>query len=244
MRDTKISWCDHTFNPWWGCKALSAGCANCYARKLAKRFGYGWAWESDKRRLFKDGHWSHPHTWNREATRRERVFCASMADVCDPHAPAEALARLWKTIRETPNLDWLLLTKRPERYPTVLPPDWKAGWPNVWLGTTVENQTATTRVDTLRSVPAHVRFLSCEPLIGPVEVSLEGIHWVIAGGESGTNERPIQLDWLRSLRDQSATVGAAFFLKQLGGHPDKRDGDKAVLDGSLHYAFPVTNHTP
>lgn len=145
-KETGIGWTRHTFNPWWGCKKVSAGCKFCYAESIDKVYGGGQHWGiGAPRREFGDKHWNEPRRWNKQAVKdgvRRRVFCASMADVFDPEAPAGALERLWQLIRETPQLDWLLLTKRPERIASSLPADWGKGWHNVWLGTSVENQEA------------------------------------------------------------------------------------------------------
>lgn len=232
-----IEWCNHTFNPWWGCTKVSAGCTNCYADALDHRTGGGHWGPTGDRRLTKD--WSGPRRWDRaamESCRPHRVFCASMADVFDDHRSIlpEWRDRLWDLIRETQHLDWLLLTKRPENIATMLPPDWGAGWDNVWLGASVEDQTtADERIPHLLDVPAAKRFLSCEPLLGPVDLekpiaglprnywnywieNFNPIDWVIVGGESGPKARPMHPDWARDLRDQCYDTGTAFFFKQWG----------------------------
>lgn len=242
MENSKIEWTDHTFNPWWGCLKVSPGCAHCYADSQAKRYGFdiwGPAATTD-RRTFGDTHWAQPGKWNKAAERagrRARVFCASMADVFENHPTANAQRpRLWDVIRATPNLDWLLLTKRPQNIAQMLPTDWGQGWANVWLGTSVEDQQrADERIPVLLSVPAPVRFLSCEPLLGPVEMRPEwvlprfaaddpryyaaggrGVDWVIVGGESGPGARPMSSAWARGLRDQLTKYGVAYFFKQWG----------------------------
>lgn len=169
--NSKIEWTDATFNPWVGCRSVSPACKNCYARAMVERFGG----DFDARRLTSETNWCQPRKWNRDAERagvRRRVFCASLADVFDDDAPEGARDRLWALIRETPALDWLLLTKRPENIARMLPPDWGEGYANVWLGTTVEDQQrANERSLYLLSVPARVRFLSMEPLLGPVDLT-------------------------------------------------------------------------
>ena len=235
---TKIEWAHHTFNPWLGCTAISAACDHCYAEAWAKRFGEPELWAGTRRRT-SAANWAQPLTWNRRAKaegRRYRVFCASLADVFDNQVPVSWRDDLWALIERTPHLDWLLLTKRPQNIAKMLPPGerWGDGWPHVWLGTTVETQKeAERRIPQLLSVPARLRFLSCEPLLGPVDLTaiprtrtvgfmrpLDGrfnrIDWVIAGGESGQHARPMHPDWARSLRDQCATAGTAFFFKQWG----------------------------
>jgi protein gp37 len=175
---SKIEWTDFTFNPWWGCIRVSPGCENCYAETMAKRYGHQ-VWGPAKttdRRFFGDQHWSEPLRWNREAEaagERRRVFCASMADVFETNPVLiEPRARLWELIRATPWLDWLLLTKRPQNFAEMLPAEWLASPAhNVWLGTSVENQRAADeRIPLLLQTPAAVRFLSCEPLLGPVDL--------------------------------------------------------------------------
>jgi protein gp37 len=174
--ETTIAWTDHTFNPWWGCTKVSPGCDHCYAETFDRRVG-GKHWGKDApRRVFGEKHWNEPKNWNELAAKegvRKRVFCASMADVFDADAPEGQLERLWALIRETPHLDWLLLTKRPSRIRRALPADWGTGYANVWLGTTVEDQQrADERIPVLLDVPARVRFLSIEPQIGPVDLDL------------------------------------------------------------------------
>ena len=181
--NTAIEWCTHTFNPWWGCTKVSDACTNCYAADWAKRFGTEWGPKA-RRRFFSADKWREPLKWNRQAERegvRARVFCASMADVFEQlrkgHPDCDALfnarEQLWDLIEHTPWLDWLLLTKRPENVRTMVPPVW---WgqkfpANVWLGTTVENQEqADARIPCLLQAKAAVRFLSCEPLLGPVDL--------------------------------------------------------------------------
>ena len=178
-----IEWTHHTFNPWIGCTKVSPACDHCYAEAWDKRFG-GERWGPHAPRT-RTKTWGNPVKWNKalEGTgRRERVFCASLADVFDNHKSIEDAWRreLWDLIRRTPNLDWLLLTKRPQNIERYLPDDWKSkdqsengwGYRNVWLGTTVENQTeANRRVPALLVVAAQVHFLSCEPLTGPVDLT-------------------------------------------------------------------------
>lgn len=176
-KSTNISWTHHTFSPWWGCVKVSPGCEHCYALTLAMRWGHN-IWGpamTTARRLFGEKHWQEPLKWDAEAAaagERHRVFCASMADVFEDHPMVvTARERLWNTIRATPNLDWLLLTKRPENVPTMLPDGY---WPNVWLGTSTEDQQrADERVPVLLSLRDRVPvlFLSVEPQIGPVDLS-------------------------------------------------------------------------
>ncbi|MBF0251660.1 MAG: phage Gp37/Gp68 family protein [Alphaproteobacteria bacterium] len=222
---TAIEWTDHTFNPWWGCTKVSDGCKNCYALTLDRRVG-GDHWGPGKpRRTFGDKHWNEPLKWDRKAAAdgvRRRVFCASMADVFDDKAPAGARDRLWSLIEATPNLEWLLLTKRPEAFTTTMPP--RHLIPNIRLGTTVEHQQAANeRLPHLatQGVCGWKTFVSYEPALGPVNwrpwIAPGGaIHWVVAGGESGPGARPAHPDWFRQCRDACTKAGVPFLFKQWG----------------------------
>lgn len=220
--ETLISWTDSTFNPWWGCVKISPGCTNCYADAFAHRIGHD-LWGADApRRFFGDRRWNEPREWN-DAAHREgrihRVFCASMADAFEQRADlAPHRERLWRLIQETPALTWQLLTKRPENVRDMVPPSWLRSWPaHAWIGTTTEDQQRVgQRVPYLRRVPAPVRFLSVEPLIEAVNLPLDGIAWVIVGGESGPKSRPFDPAWARSIVGQCRAAGSACFVKQLG----------------------------
>lgn len=174
---TLINWCHHTWNLIWGCTKVagSPACAFCYAEAFSRRLGLD-LWGKDKpRRTFGEKYWAEPLKWDRaaaEAGERRRVFCSSMGDVFEDHPTVDAeREKLWPLIGKTPHLDWLLLTKRPKRIAESLPDDWVRGYSNVWLGTTVEDQRhADERIPALTAVPAAVRFLSVEPLLGPVTV--------------------------------------------------------------------------
>jgi protein gp37 len=237
-KTTEIAWTDATFNPFWGCTKVSPGCDHCYADTLATRYGHN-VWGPDApRRFFGDKHWSEPLKWNKEAEAagvRRRVFCGSMCDWAEGRKDqAEARIRLFDLIEQTPHLDWQLLTKRPGAIPHLVPRHWLETPPaNVWYGTSVENQEqADRRIPQLLAVPATIRFLSCEPLLGPVDLTpwlwesagpewaglnpSPDIGWVITGGESGPGARPMHPDWARSLRDQCQAAGVAFFHKQHG----------------------------
>lgn len=223
-KDSKIEWTHHTFNPWWGCTKVSPGCKHCYAESWARRVGIEvWGARAPRREL-SDGYWRQPLAWNAKAERRSerhRVFCASMADVFEDRGDVDALrARLWPLIEATRNLDWLLLTKRPQNILRLAP--WGSRWPtNVWVGCTAENQRwADKRLPELLRVPAAVRFVSAEPLLGPLDLSSwlgsRRISWVIAGGESGHKARPMNPEWARALRDQCDAAGVPFLFKQWG----------------------------
>lgn len=259
----------YTFNPWRGCTKVSQGCKFCYADAMSgrnpKTLGV-WG-PRGTRPTASESYWKQPIAWDREAAamgERRAVFCSSLADVFegDDTMPAEyrltirdARQRLWELIEQTDNLDWLLLTKRPENVLDLLWSDWlyeHVGIPdNVWIGTSVEDQaTADERIPHLLKVPAKVRFLSCEPLLGAVDLSawlndrvpllgfVHTIDWVIAGGESGPNARPMHPQWARSLRDQAQAAGVAYFFKQWGEfEPYEQDGQAPFwrdTNGNLH----------
>lgn len=260
-QDSKIQWTHHTFNPWRGCTKVSDGCKFCYADKLSgrnpKTLGI-WG-KNGTRVVAAESYWREPLKWNAAAEKageRHRVFCASLADVFEGEDTMplgyygvirNARVRLFQLIEQTPHLDWLLLTKRPENILNqvdevytkclVQPSRWPL--PNVWLGTSVENQqTADERIPHLLRVPAAVRFLSMEPLIGDVWLSDDALHgqwcvnesnervrgprinWVIAGGESGPGARPCNVEWIRSIVQQCRAAGVACFVKQLGARPE------------------------
>lgn len=244
-KTTGIDWCDHTFSPWWGCEKVAPECDNCYAEAWDARFGGNHWGPKAERRVFGAKHWNEPRRWN-EAARvagvRRRVFCASMGDVFDVHAPDAERSRLWELIHYCRDLDWLLLTKRIANVKRMLP--WmKWGdappWPHVWLGVSAGTRKSwDTFVPVLRDTPAAVRFISAEPLLEYLgTVDLTGIDWVITGAESGRGWRPMQEQWVRSLRDQCEAAGVPLFYKQRG---DGRGGKikLPVLDGRQHVEWP------
>ncbi|MBF0185994.1 MAG: phage Gp37/Gp68 family protein [Magnetococcales bacterium] len=251
-KDSKIEWTHHTFNPWWGCTRASAGCANCYAEVWAKRVGVDLWGKEAPRRFFGDSHWHNPLRWQTDALRtqqRQRVFCASMADVFESRSDLDPWrARLWDLIQKTPNLDWLLVSKRPEEAAKLTP--WGSKWPqNVWMGTTVETQEwAEKRIEAILDVPAKIRFVSCEPLLGPLDLTPwlgDGqIDWVIAGGESGARARPMQAAWVSGLYKQCLERTTSFFFKQWGVFGEdgirrnKKSNGKTLMGQELQ-AFPA-----
>lgn len=254
---TAISWCDHTFSPWEGCQKVSPGCDHCYAEARNGRFSGGANWgPGAPRRKTKD--WSKPYAWDRAAAAagaRRRTF-PSLCDPFDNAVDPEWRAEFFALIAGTPNLDHLLLTKRignaaemieaaVAEVRAVMPtaPAWP--WPNVWLGATVVNQAEADRdIPKLLAVPARVRFLSIEPMLGPVDLTgipvggghghhefdpivtgnvlnrasstAPHVHWVIAGGESGPKARPLHVEWVRSIVEQCRAAGVAVHVKQLG----------------------------
>jgi protein gp37 len=223
---TEIAWTDATWNAWIGCTAVSAGCRECYAERDARRYGKAGHFGAGRaRHVCSAAHWRLPLTWAKKAEKagtRPRVFCGSMMDVFDAEVPQIHRERVWETIAATPALDWLLLTKRPELAAGMVPAAWLAGgWPaHVWLGATVEDGSTAARIGHLAALPAPVRFLSVEPMLGPLRVPAwlqsGAIHWIICGGESGPRARALHPQWARELRDDCREAGVPFFFKQWG----------------------------
>lgn len=238
MAETSIEWAHYTFNLWEGCAKVSPACANCYAAARDVWLHNGENWGPSAPRLFhnRKAYWDQIWTWDRLAGKeglRRRVFCGSLMDIFELHQNPnvrslqhEARARLWHIIERTHNLDWLLLTKRPENGRDCLPVRWteKLCQPpeNVWIGVTAEDQIrADQRIPELLSLPASRRFVSCEPLLRPLTLRhyLHKLDWVIVGCESAPGKRPGERlmlhDWVVDLRDQCVTADVAFFLKQM-----------------------------
>jgi protein gp37 len=247
-QNTAIAWADHTANYWIGCMKVSPACDHCYAEAWAERAGgrYKDAW-SGRRYRTSDIKWRENMKYRLMAPPgggRPRIFVNSLSDTFDNQVPEDWRVAMFKDIKICVEGDYLLLTKRPQNILKMLPPDWGEGYPNVWIGATVENQTeAMRRIPQLLAVPAAKRFLSCEPLLGEVDLtkvwatlpsactsegmsllntlqpSDEGrrIDWVICGGESGSMYRDMNPAWARSLRDQCAAAGVPFFMKQMTG---------------------------
>jgi protein gp37 len=221
--NSKIEWTDHTFNPWIGCQKISDACDNCYAATWDQRFkGDRWG-PFAKRTLTVNSTWFKPLKWNRDAISegvRKKVFCASLADIFDNHHSILSGWRkdLWQLIRATPNLDWQLLTKRPQNIEQYLPDDWSNGYKNVWLGITAENQLEyKRRWKALSFVPCKIKFLSCEPLLGPIDLHDESeIDWIIIGGESGSKARPMNPQWADDIVLQCEKLNIPVFFKQWG----------------------------
>jgi protein gp37 len=225
---TKIEWCHHTFNPWWGCVQVSALCDHCYAMMLDARWQKRAHWgPRAQRRYFGEAYWAQPLDWDRAAElagERRRVFCASIADVFDNKADPTVRERLWQTIRATPNLDWLLLTKRIGNAPKMLPSDWGDGYPNVWLITSVDQAGVERDVPKLVSIPAVVHGVSIEPQLAPLRLGQFAplLQWVIDGGESGAGARPFHVEWARALMAECRSAGVPIFVQRLGAKPHER----------------------
>lgn len=256
--NSNIAWTHHTFNPWWGCTKVSDACRNCYAERDARRFGHPELWgTSAPRRFFGEEHWQQPLLWNRKAEKagtHVRVFAGSMCDIFeDLSVLANPRDRLFRLIEQTPWLTWLLLTKRPQNIAGMLPRPWpNEPRRNVWLLATAGDQEEADRnVGALIKVPAVVRGVSCEPLLGEVDLSPwlcqecidftaaeyqkcpnNRIQWIIVGGESGPHARPMKRAWVRYLLEQALDAGIPFFFKHWGEHNAKgeRVGKAAAGD--------------
>lgn len=250
--NSKIEWTDHTFNPWIGCTKVSPGCDHCYAeRDMAGRLKVVQWGPHGARVRTKPANWAKPVAWNRrheeffaQHGRRQRVFCASLADVFDNQVDPAWRADLLELIDQTPNLDWLLLTKRVGNVADMLPNGWLMDHTNVWLGASIVNQVEADRdIPKLVALHAAVKFLSMEPLLGPVDLRgnlpgeralrwhrpmLNMLDWVIVGGESGPAARPMHPEWARDLRDQCAAAGVPFLFKQWGEWRPVIPGEGAI----------------
>jgi protein gp37 len=234
---SEISWTDATFNPWIGCTKVSPACDHCYAERDNSRRGWvpGWGPGIPRRRTKT---WGDPLKWNRKAAESGRplkVFCASLADVFDNEAPQAWRDDLWQLLRETPHLRWILLTKRIGNARKMLPADWP--FPNAGLMATLANQEEWDRDwPKLEATPATWRGVSAEPLLGPIDIGIARPDWIITGGESGPTRRPLDMDAVRSLRDQCGRNGVTFHHKQNGGFRGKDNG--CLVDGVEHKHFP------
>jgi protein gp37 len=238
-----IEWTEATWNPTTGCDRVSAGCDNCYALTLAKRLK---AMGSEKYQADGDPRTSgpgfgltlHPDVLDLPRSWRQPrlVFVDSMSDLFHPEVSLPFIHRVFDVMAETPQHTYQILTKRSQRLEAVA---LEFGWPaNVWMGVSVENDRYQFRIHHLRSVPAAVRFLSLEPLLGPLpSLDLSDIHWVIVGGESGPRARPMDLAWVEDIRDQCLAAGVPFFFKQWGGRTSKAGG--RVLAGRTWDELPL-----
>jgi protein gp37 len=240
--NTQIEWTDATWNPVTGCTKISPGCLNCYAERIAERFRgvKGHPYEQGFDLRLWPARLALPFCWKRP----RNIFVNSMSDLFHRNIPKEFVGRIFSTMEQANWHTYQVLTKRSsvlrhflnERFPCEPAPS------NIWLGVSIENAATLKRLDNLRRGNASVRFLSIEPLLGPVgSLDLDGIHWVIAGGESGPNFRPAKIEWLREIRDQCTDAGVPFFFKQWGGIRPKSGGNE--LDGRTWMEYPKT-HSP
>lgn len=232
--NSKIGWTDDTWNPWEGCKKVSPGCKFCYMFRNAK-------WREMNPNIVRR---TKPATFNAPLTKYKGplIFTCSNSDFFIPEAD-DWRDEAWDIIRQTPRLTYQILTKRPENIIDRLPDDWGNGWPNVWLGVSVETQDYVWRMDILRDIQCELRFVSAEPLLGQIDLNLTGFDWVITGGESGegNNWRPAKPEWFRYIRNQCFENDVLYFHKQNGGNRKINDvyGGR-ILDGTTYDAIPET----
>jgi protein gp37 len=227
-----IEWTESTWNPTVGCTKVSPGCDHCYAERVTTRFPK--TFSNGFRLTLKPDTLDLPLHW-----RRPRfIFVNSMSDLFHADVPEPYIRDVFDIMVQSTQHTFQILTKRAERLKRVAR---QLPWPeNVWIGVSVESSAFTWRIDYLRAVPAALRFVSAEPLLGLLpSLNLNGIDWLIAGGESQPGCRPASLDWFRDLRQQCRAARVPFFLKQLGGHPAKRGGDDALLDGRRWAEMPT-----
>lgn len=242
-----IEWTDATWNPVAGCLMVSAGCTNCYAMRMAARLEamgmqkYAGTTRKSAGRAVWTGNvvldeasLSVPLSWRKP----RRIFVNSMSDLFQDKVPSEFIRRVWKTMEDASWHEFQILTKRPKRMARLLSGGGFRVLPNVWLGTSIENARVLNRINALRSTPAAVRFISFEPLIGPIgDVDLHDIHWAIVGGESGPKARTINRKWIEEIKRSCRRHNAAFFFKQWGGANKKATG--RVLDGKTWNEYPA-----
>ncbi|MCC5807228.1 MAG: phage Gp37/Gp68 family protein [Opitutales bacterium] len=233
MANSSIEWTELTWNPTTGCDKVSAGCKFCYAEVMSRRLkamGLEKYSEGFKIRTHENA-LAVPYGWKQPAM----VFVNSMSDLFHEAVPLDFIQKVFKVMNECPHLTFQVLTKRSRRLAEAAPHlPWSR---NIWMGVSVEDERVKSRIDDLRNLPAAIRFLSCEPLVGPLpEMDLTGIHWVIVGGESGTRPRPMDKAWVLDIRDQCHRADVSFFFKQWGGRNKKAAGRE--LDGVLHDGFP------
>ena len=218
---SKIEWTDATWNPVTGCSKISAGCKHCYAERMARRL------QAMRLEKYRNGFAVTTHSDALDAPlvwkRPRHIFVNSMSDLFHDDVPADFIRDVFQTMTAADWHQYQVLTKRPER--ALLLANYLPWPPQVWVGTSVENADCAWRIDYLRQTPAPVKFLSLEPLLGPLpELDLDDIDWVIVGGESGPGARPMDADWARDIRDQCLAAAVPFFFKQWGGSQKKRNG--------------------
>jgi protein gp37 len=234
MNKSSIEWTESTWNPTTGCDKISAGCKNCYAAEMARRL------EAMGNPRYKNGFKltlhhdkiDEPQNWKKGRI----IFVNSMSDLFHEEVPLEYIQSVFKTMNETPQHTYQILTKRSRRLAEL---SHLLEWtPNIWMGVSVEDARVTNRIDDLRLTGAYIKFLSCEPLLGPLEnLNLEGIHWLIAGGESGRKARPMKKAWVEDLQQQCEKASVAFFFKQWGGINKKKTG--RILNGRTFDEMPA-----
>lgn len=234
MQTTPIEWSEVTWNPVTGCSKVSPGCAHCYAETFAERWRGvpGHAYEQGFDLRLWPARLQAPLRWRKP----KMIFVNSMSDLLHENVPDEYVRQIFDVMVQAEQHTFQILTKREDRLAEIAS---SLPWPdNVWMGVSIENRRFVHRADALRTVPAAVRFISAEPLLGPLEsLSLEGIDWLIAGGESGPRHRSVKVEWLRDLRDRCGDEDVAYFFKQWGGHRPKSGG--RLLDGRTWDEMPT-----
>jgi len=234
MSKTTIEWTETTWNPTTGCTKISAGCKNCYAAVLARRL------QAMGQKKYKNGFdltlhanaVNDPYKWKKP----KLVFVNSMSDLFHQDVPLHFIQQVFEVMNNTQKHTYQVLTKRSERLLELSP--YLTWTPNIWMGVSVEDMRVVERIDHLRQTPAMIKFLSCEPLIGPLEcINLEGIDWVIVGGESGSKARPMEKEWVEDLQQQCSDQDVAFFFKQWGGVRKKKTG--RLLNGRTWDEMPT-----
>lgn len=236
---SRIEWTQTTWNPVTGCIKISPGCKFCYAERFAERFRgvSGHPYEQGFDLRLHPGWLDQPFGWRKPRV----VFVNSMSDLFHEGIPADFIRRVFQVMRQARHHTFQVLTKRPENLLRFVQDHLDDIPENVWLGVSVETQHYAWRIDYLRQVPSRVRFLSCEPLLGPLNLDLTGIHWVIVGGESGPGARPMRVEWARHILRQCKNQNVPFFFKQWGGVHKSRTG--RILDGKTWDEMPVTLNT-
>ncbi len=234
MASTNIEWTNSTWNPLTGCTKVSPGCKNCYAERMAKRlYAMG---NPNYKNIFKltlhENSLTLPLSWKSP----QYIFVNSMSDLFHEDVPLDFICRVFEVMKIATWHTFQILTKRSERLSEISSQlDWPA---NVWMGVSVENEAYKYRIDHLRSTNANIKFLSLEPLLGPLAcLDLNNIDWVIVGGESGPNARPIQLEWVVDIKDQCLRMDVPFFFKQWGGRNKKKAG--RLLEGRIWDSLPI-----
>ena len=259
MAETQIEWTDATWNPIAGCSIISAGCTNCYAMVMARRLEamglekYRGLTRRSSNRTIWNGVVREDHTalgiplaWRKP----RKIFVNSMSDLFHEGVSDAFILKVWEIMRRTPHHHYQILTKRPERMASIVKSKIGSVLPNVWLGTSIENADVVHRANALRHIPAAIRFISFEPLIGPVgSIELSGIHWAIVGGESGKSARPVREEWIDEIYNRCLAAGTTFFFKQWGawGKDNKRRSKKAngrMYRGQTWDAMPPTAIVP
>jgi len=237
-KDSAIEWTDATWNPWMGCTKVSAGCKNCYMFREQIRYGHDPTKIRGSKTTRRD-----PLKWKEPRT----IFVCSWSDFAHEDVPPSWIDEAWEIIRKANHHTYMILTKRPNELKQILPDDWGEGWPHVRVGVSVENDDNMWRLVALEDIRAAVRYVSIEPLLGPLPQLYSffpTVDWVIVGGESGPNFRPMKREWVTDIREQCIEHGIPFFFKQWAGISPKKDPRGNLLDGFEWKETPCTPDAP